>query len=82
MSTESGGKPPVEERIVRPSQFIPWVAVVGTLITGVIGIGGAIRALGASVAPPHDGAYYIGAGACLAAAALAFGLLSNAIFRR
>jgi hypothetical protein len=79
MSTEPGGKPPPEERIARSNQLIPWLAVVGTLITGVMGV---IAAIGALNASRLEGTHYIGAGACLAAAALAFGLLSNAIFRR
>ncbi len=79
MSTEPGGRPPLEERVVRSNQVIPWLAVVGSVLTGVIGLFAAIGALGVS---RMEGTHYIGAGACLTASALAFGLLCNAIFRR
>ena len=78
MSMDPGGKPPLEERIVRPNQLIPWTAVVGSVLTGLIGIGGALGSLSAG---RMEGTHYIGAGACLTASALAFGLLCNAIFR-
>lgn len=79
MSTEPGGRPPLEERVVRTNQFIPWTAVLGSVLTGAIGV---VAALGALSAGRIEGTHYIGAGACLTAAALAFGLLCNAIFRK
>jgi hypothetical protein len=80
MSTESPGRPSLEERIVRPNQLIPWMSVVGVLATGVIGLIGGLMALGE--ASRQNPIPFVGAGACLLASAVGFGLLSNAIFRR
>jgi hypothetical protein len=77
---EPGGRKPLEEQLTRPNQLIPWVAVIGVLVTGVLGLFFGIRAFDAG--SPQNPTGYIGAGACLAASGLAFGLLTNAIFRR
>jgi hypothetical protein len=80
MSMEPGGRKPLDEQLTRPNQLIPWVAVIGVLVTGVAGLIGGIRAL--SDASSVNPLAYTGGGACLAASGLAFGLLTNAIFRR
>jgi hypothetical protein len=80
MSTEPGGRKPLEDQLTRPNQLIPWLSVLGVVITGAAGLIGGIRALGD--AGPNNPLAYIGGGACLAASGLAFGLLTNAIFRR
>jgi hypothetical protein len=80
MSTEPGGRKPLDDQLTRPNQLIPWVAVLGVVVTGAAGLFGGFRALG--YADRGDPMAFIGAGACLAASGLAFGLLTNAIFRR
>jgi len=54
-------------------------------VAGVAGLVGGIGALWRVHNVQHyleAGPFYLGAGACLGASALAFGLLTNAIFRR
>jgi hypothetical protein len=73
-----------EEIVVTKPQLVPWIAVLGVIISGVAGLYGAFLALGHAA---HAGAraeplLYVGAGACLLPPAVGFGLLTNAIFRR
>jgi hypothetical protein len=79
VSPEPAGKASPEERVTRQNQFIPWAAVIGVLLSGGAGLIGGIQALSHAGAQRAD--HFVGAGVCLMAAALGFGLLSNAIFR-
>jgi hypothetical protein len=59
----------------KPNRFdnVLGLAVIAGLVTGFIGLVAAVFAIFAGKA--------VGAGVCLAAAALAFGLLANALLR-
>ena len=54
-------------------------AVYGACVAGLLGL---LAGFAAFLTGPTDPQHYIGAGVCLAAAALAFGLLANAVLRR
>lgn len=60
------------------SSRLSMVIGLGVVGSGVVGVGGVIAAVVAAVGY----ADFVGAGLCLLAAAVAFGLLSNALFRR
>ncbi len=58
-----------------PSQSVAGLSVIGLFIIGIAGLTAALFAV-------VNDQNYLGAGVCLAASALAFGLLANAMFRR
>ena len=59
----------------RQSSMIPGVAIIGCFIVGIAGLFGAVAAI-------CDFKDSTGAGVCLIASAISFGLAANAVFRK
>ncbi len=60
--------------------WLPLLSVYGCLAAGFIGVGGCIVMI-ADVRPGHE-LNAVGAGLCLIAGALGFGMLANALWRK
>ena len=59
----------------RQASMIPGITIIGCFVVGVAGLLGAIAGM-------FDFNNPTGAGACLVASAIAFGLAANAVFRK
>ncbi|MBL7220421.1 MAG: hypothetical protein ISS69_09925 [Phycisphaerae bacterium] len=59
----------------RKSSMIPGIVIVGCFVVGIAGLFGAVAAI-------CDFKDSTGAGVCLIASAIAFGLAANAVFRK